>query len=345
MSQLSDPPAPVLSADHVVKTFPMKRTLGQLIRRMPARRLIAVDDVSIQLRNGRVLGIVGESGCGKSTLALCIMNLLVPDSGQILINGEELGILRGRELRRSRRQIQMVFQDPYSSLNPRLTVGQTILEPARVHRLVTPPTENEMLNNLLEQVGLRKKDAERYPRNLSGGQRQRVAIARALALEPTILVADEPVSALDVSVQAQILNLFSELQRTLGIAIVFITHQLAVVAHLADDVDVLYLGRVVESGPIEYVFSDSHHPYTRGLLKAQPSTKVRRKDRTPALAGESPSAFEIPSGCRFRTRCPLVEPRCAQREPLPVEVSPNHFASCHVLAPPMEPAVTRGPAT
>lgn len=337
--------APLLTADHVVKTFPTKRTLREIVRRIPARRLVAVDDVSLELRRGRVLGIVGESGCGKSTLANCIMNLLTPDSGEILVNGQALASLKGHELRAARRQIQMVFQDPYSSLNPRLTVRQTVLEPVRVHGLVSRGDENDLLNDLLDQVGLRRKDADRYPRNLSGGQRQRVAVARALALKPAILVADEPVSALDVSVQAQILNLFSELQQTLGIAIIFITHQLAVIAHLADDVDVLYLGRVVESGPIEEVFRDSHHPYTQGLLKAQPTTKAKRKDRTPALTGESPSAFEIPSGCRFRTRCPVAEPRCAELEPLPVEVSPGHFASCHVFAAPMEAAATPVPAT
>jgi len=218
-------------------------------------------------------------------------------------------------------------------LNPRLTVGRAVAEPARMHKLVDRAGERALVSGLLERCGLRPQDAARYPRQLSGGQRQRVAIARALSTSPEILIADEAVSALDVSVQAQILNLLAELQSDLGVGIIFITHQLAVISHLATDVVVLYLGRVMESGPVAAVLGASRHPYTRGLLQAQPALRGPRTKQRPALAGELPSALAIPSGCRFHTRCPLAEPICREVEPAPVQVSPGHVSCCHVLAP------------
>lgn len=328
---IGDPP--LLLTEHLVKTFPVRRSLTQVVRRSPKQRLIALDDVSVSLRAGQVLGIVGESGSGKSTLAYCLVRLLSVDSGKVWVGSQDLDELSGSALREFRRRIQLVFQDPYSSLNPRLTVGRAIAEPARVHDLMDREGEATMVSELLERCGLRGQDAARYPRQLSGGQRQRVAIARALAVKPDILIADEAVSALDVSVQAQILNLFSELQADLGLGIIFITHQLAVISHLATDVVVLYLGRVMESGPARSVLGGSRHPYTRGLLQAQPAVHGERERRHPALRGELPSALQMPSGCRFHTRCPLAEPICTEVDPPPVEVAPGHFSRCHVLAP------------
>jgi oligopeptide/dipeptide ABC transporter ATP-binding protein len=324
---------PLLAAEHLVKKFPVRRTLTQFVRQAPRQRVVALDDVSVRLERGQVLGVVGESGSGKSTLAYCLIRLLNPDSGSVMIGGQDFHALHGERLRDLRRRIQLIFQDPYLSLNPRLTVGRAVGEPARVHGLVDSAGEEAMVGELLERCGLRREDAARYPRQLSGGQRQRVAIARALSVRPDILIADEAVSALDVSVQAQILNLFAELRADLGVGIIFITHQLAVISHLASDVVVLYLGRVVESGPTASVLSQSCHPYTRGLLEAQPSIRRGRMQRAPALRGEPPSPIAIPSGCRFHTRCPLVQDVCREVEPVAVEVGPGHFSRCHVLAP------------
>jgi peptide/nickel transport system ATP-binding protein/oligopeptide transport system ATP-binding protein len=325
--------APLLVAEHISKTFPIRRSLTQVAQRAPRQRLIAVDDVSLDLYRGQVLGIVGESGSGKSTIAYCLVRLLELDTGKVLIGTEDMHTVRGDALRELRRHIQLIFQDPYSSLNPRLTVGRAVGEPARVHNLVDRKGEAELVGGLLERCGLRPQDAARFPRQLSGGQRQRVAIARALSTSPEILIADEAVSALDVSVQAQILNLLAELQSDLGVGIIFITHQLAVISHLATDVVVLYLGRVMESGPVASVLGESRHPYTRGLLQAQPALRGPRSKQRPALTGELPSALSMPSGCRFHTRCPLVQPICREVDPPPVEVSPGHVSRCHVLAP------------
>jgi oligopeptide/dipeptide ABC transporter ATP-binding protein len=331
---------PLLRAEHLVKTFPVQRSLAQVATRAPRQRLIALDDVSISLDAGQVLGIVGESGSGKSTLAYCLVRLLSLDAGRVLIRDQDIHAARRRALRELRRHIQLIFQDPYLSLNPRLTVGRAIAEPARVHGLVDDGGEHALVSDLLERCGLRREDGARYPRQLSGGQRQRVAIARALSVNPEILIADEAVSALDVSVQAQILNLFAELQSDLQLGIAFITHQLAVVAHLATDVIVLYLGQIVESGPARLVLTGSRHPYTQGLLQAQPSLHGGRLRRAPALRGELPSPLSIPKACRFHTRCALAESICREVEPVPVEVAPGHVSRCHVLAPATSSAVS-----
>jgi oligopeptide/dipeptide ABC transporter ATP-binding protein len=332
---LNDPTdaRPLLAAEHLVKRFPVRRTLGQVAHQAPRQQVLALDDVSVRLHPGQVLGVVGESGSGKSTLGYCLIRLLQPDSGKVLIGDQDFYALRGESLRDLQRRVQLIFQDPYLSLNPRLTVGRAVGEPARVHNLVDKAGEEAMVGQLLERCGLRRQDAARYPRQLSGGQRQRVAIARALSVQPDILIADEAVSALDVSVQAQILNLFAQLQADLKVGIIFITHQLAVISHLANEVVVLYLGRIVESGPTASVLSQSHHPYTRGLLQAQPSIHHNRAQRSPAMLGEPPSALAIPSGCRFHTRCPLAEQVCREVDPPAVEVAPGHFSRCHVLAP------------
>jgi oligopeptide transport system ATP-binding protein len=320
----------VLVVENLRKSFPMARSFGDTVRRRPPRVLRAVDGVSLHVRRGEVLGVVGESGCGKTTLAHCIMRLLAPDSGSVLLDGTDFLALGRTDLRRARRRIQMVFQDPYTSLNPRRTVGEAIAEAALVHRVVEKGAVDAYVAELLELVGLRASAASRRPRELSGGQRQRVAIARALAVKPEVLIADEAVSALDVSIQAQVLNLLRHLTDELGLATIFIGHQLAVIAHVSDRVAIMYLGQVVEHGPTAEVFERPQHPYTRALLQAHPELGTARRARRDAVAGDIPSPLDMPSGCRFRTRCAFAEERCLEPPPV-VEVSPGHEARCVVL--------------
>jgi len=286
--------------------------------------------VSLSLAANETLGIVGESGSGKSTLAKAIVRLVEPDAGSIRFRGQEVLSADREQLRRIRRLVQLVYQDPYSSLNPRLTIGEAIMEPALVHKLVDKGGREQRLAELLDQVGLARKLAGRRPRALSGGQRQRVAIARALATQPEVLIADEVTSALDVSIQAQILNLLTEMQRELGLTMIFISHNLPLVGHVADDVAVMYLGRIVEYGPTAQVFSRPAHPYTAALLAAQPA-RERRERKKEAVKGEIPSALSIPTGCRFRTRCPLAQPICEAIDPPRVDVSASHGSWCHVM--------------
>jgi oligopeptide/dipeptide ABC transporter ATP-binding protein len=328
-----DSPGTTLVGTDMVKTFKVRRTLREAVLRSPAKRLVALDHVSVRLASGQILGVVGESGSGKSTLAYCLVRLLELDGGRVELGAADLAGLSRTELQRTRRRIQLIFQDPYASLNPRITVGAAIAEPARAHKLVEKSGEKELVVGLLERVGLRRDDARRYPRQLSGGQRQRVAIARALAVQPDILIADEAVSSLDVSVQAQILNLLMDLQSDLGVGIILISHQLSVVAYLATDVSVMYLGRIVESGPMDSVFGTPRHPYTMGLLEANPAISDARLTRKPALQGELPSPLLIPSGCCFHPRCKFAQPICRVEIPSRVEVAPGHFSSCHVFAP------------
>ena len=321
---------PLLEVEGLTKTYPRKRTLLDIARRRPARRIVALDDVSFSLAPNEVLGIVGESGSGKTTAARCLVRLETPDAGSIGFGRHDVRSARGAELRAIRREMQIIYQDPYSSLNPGRTIGQAISEPALVHGLVSKDGAAGLVRDLLHRVGLPESAAAMRPRALSGGQRQRVAIARALALQPRVIIADEAVSALDVSVQAQILNLFSELIAELGLGMVFISHQLSVIAHLSDRVAVMYLGRIVETGPTAEVFANPRHPYTQALLKAHPEVRVARS-RVPALTGEIPSNYAIPEGCRFHTRCRFVEPICREIDPPGVAVSAGHIAHCHVL--------------
>ena len=281
---------------------------------------------------GRILGVVGESGSGKTTLARCLVRLVRPDSGSVLFDGQDVLAARGKDLIAIRRSMQLVYQDPYSSLDPRVHIRDTIAEPARVHGLVDRAGVDPLVRQMLDLVGLPTTVANRRPRDLSGGQRQRVAIARALALQPRVLIADEAVSALDVSIQAQILNLLDQLRAELDLAILFIAHQLGVIAHLADAVAVMYLGRIVESGPVADLFLAPRHPYTAALLAANPGLRPRA-GRAPSLTGEIPSPYAIPAGCRFSSRCRFVEDRCRASEPALVEVGPGHVARCHVLPP------------
>jgi peptide/nickel transport system ATP-binding protein len=290
----------------------------------------AVDGVSIHLNAGEIVGLVGESGCGKSTLGRSIVGLERPQSGRVLLDGVDLGTLSGRELRETRRAIQYVFQDPYASLNDRQTIGEAITEALIIHGVVDRTEQRRRILELLDQVGLPAVLAERYPRELSGGQRQRVAIARSLAVEPRVLICDEPVSALDLSIRAQVMNLFLTLQKELGVACLFIAHDLALVRQAASRVYVMYLGKVIEGGNSLDVYARPGHPYTSALLASVPSAdpRVEALREAPVLKGDIPSPTNPPSGCRFRTRCPQAMEICVVNEPETVALSSGHSAAC-----------------
>jgi oligopeptide/dipeptide ABC transporter ATP-binding protein len=321
----------LLEVEDLHKSFAVRSPLVDRLRRRAQARAVAIDGVSLSIRREETIGIVGESGSGKTTLARCLLRLIEPDQGSVHFDGMDVTQAKRSELQRIRRRMQMVFQDPYSSLNPRVKVGTAIAEPAHVHGLIAREQAKEHVERLLELVGLPASSADRYPRQLSGGQRQRVAIARALSLNPEFLIADEPVSALDVSIQAQILNLLDDLLRSLDLTMIFIAHQLSVVRHISDRVAIMYLGRIVESGPTRVVFEHPQHPYTAGLLEAAPRPDPGTRHHKPAVRGDIPSSLQIPSGCRFRTRCPYAEERCAVEDPSLAPVASGHEVACHVL--------------
>jgi oligopeptide/dipeptide ABC transporter ATP-binding protein len=325
--------APLMEVRDLHVHFPIRR--GLLRRQTGSVR--AVDGVSFDLHRGETLGLVGESGCGKSTTGLAMLRLLDPTAGRVLFEGRDVASLGERELRASRRHMQMVFQDPYSSLNPRMTVGSIIVEPLAVHRIGTPAERRDRVAELMRLVGLDPSFINRYPHEFSGGQRQRVGLARALATGPALIVADEPISALDVSIQAQVVNLMADLKGKLGLTYLMVSHDLSMVRYLSDRVAVMYLGRIVEIGGRDAVFDTPLHPYTRALLSAIPTPDPRRERgrRRIVLKGDVPSPANPPGGCRFHPRCPIATAECRTTDPVlrviaaPSGPSPPHRVACH----------------
>ncbi len=317
---------PLLVVKNLKKYFPLKRGTwfgeGAEVR--------AVDGVSFEVRRGETVGLVGESGCGKSTMARLILRLLEPTAGEVYFGKASVFETNKEEMRQLRRRMQIVFQDPYSSLDPRMPVDEIVGEGLTIHRLARGKEKTDRVADLLEMVGLGREHMGRYPHEFSGGQRQRIGIARALAVGPEFLIADEPVSALDVSIQAQIINLFEDLQEQLGLTYLFIAHDLRVVKHISDRVAVMYLGQIVELADSDELYRNPLHPYTQALLSAIPEVDPQSKRQRIFLEGDPPSAVQIPSGCRFHPRCPKRFDRCDQEEPVLREVSAGHWVSCHL---------------
>jgi len=320
-------PEAILEVRHLRKTFPMKKTMFGKV----TKELVAVDDISFKLLPGETLGIVGESGCGKTTAGRAILKLHQPTGGQIIFDGKDITNYNSKQMRSIRKEMQIIFQDPYSSLPPRSTVGGILSEPVQVHKIVPKAQVKQYVLELMDKCGLRDYYYERYPHEFSGGQRQRICIARALSVNPKLVICDEPVSALDVSIQAQIINLLKDLQKQMNLAYVFISHDLSVVKFISDKIGVMYLGAMMEFGTKEDIFRNPLHPYTKALFSAVPNPDPTAKMDRIKLEGDIPSPANPPKGCRFHTRCPYAREVCKHIPPQYTEVEPGHFAACHLL--------------
>lgn len=324
---------PLLKVEHLYKEFPTGS--GFLAGKFSKKVVSAVNDISFEIHAGETFGLVGESGCGKSTTGRAIMHLDPPTAGKVYFEGRDISKMNKKELKDMRREMQFIFQDPYASLNPRMTIGEIISEPMVIHGIGTPEERTERVRELLDVVGLNPEHINRYPHEFSGGQRQRVGIARSFILRPKLIICDEPVSALDVSIQAQVLNLLKELQRQYGTAYLFIAHDLSVVQHISDRVAVMYLGKMVELSDWKSLYAQPSHPYTQSLLSAVPipDPDVQKNRKRIILAGDPPSPIDPPSGCRFHTRCPIAQAKCAEETPEFSEIENGHFCACHFAQP------------
>jgi peptide/nickel transport system ATP-binding protein/oligopeptide transport system ATP-binding protein len=314
----------LVEVDHLVKYFPVRAGLLQRV----VNHLKAVDDVSFVVKKGETLGLVGESGCGKTTVGRTMLRLIEPTSGAIRFDDKDVLSLKPRDLKAVRRDMQIIFQDPYASLDPRVPIGDSVIEGLHIHGIGTPRERVEIMRETLKKVGLEDYHARRYPHEFSGGQRQRIGIARALALRPRFIICDEPVSALDVSIQSQVLNILKDLQVEFGLTYLFIAHNLSVVEHVSDRVAVMYLGKIVELTTREELFRNALHPYTQALMSAIPVPNPRLKRQRIILKGDVPSPLNPPKGCRFHPRCPVAIEKCSHEEPPLLEVSPGHWAAC-----------------
>lgn len=314
-------------ADNILEVKHLKKYFNT-----PKGLLHAVDDINFTLERGKTLGLVGESGCGKSTTGRAILRLIEPTEGEVIFNGEDIVGKDKAQMRLLRREMQLIFQDPYASLDPRKTISEIIGEPLKLQKLITDKKEREdRVRELMKVVGLADRLVNTYPHELDGGRRQRIGIARALAMNPKLIVCDEPVSALDVSIQAQILNLMQELQEKMGLTYIFITHDLSVVNHFSNDIAVMYLGQLIEKAPAETLFENPSHPYTQALLSAIPVPSLKKRRERVILKGEITSPINPKPGCRFAARCPYATDRCRSEGPELVEIEPGHFVSCHLM--------------
>lgn len=330
---MADNNTPLLKVEHLHKEFPTGS--GFMGGKFSKKVVSAVNDLSFEIRAGETFGLVGESGCGKSTTGRAIMHLDPPTSGKVYFEGRDISKMSKKELKAMRREMQFIFQDPYASLNPRMTIGEIISEPMVIHGIGTPEERIERVRELLDVVGLNPEHINRYPHEFSGGQRQRVGIARSFILRPKLIICDEPVSALDVSIQAQVLNLLKDLQKQYGTAYLFIAHDLSVVQHISDRVAVMYLGKMVELSDWKSLYAEPNHPYTQALLSAVPipDPDVQQNRKRIILAGDPPSPIDPPSGCRFHTRCPIAQAKCSEEAPEFREIGEGHFCACHYAAP------------